>query len=51
MCDQCDEIDRKIGRFSKLVDVGMDDLTRERTAKFIAELKAEKAKIVHPEQG
>ena len=50
MCDECDEIDKKIDHYAKLV-LGMDDLTRERTAKFIEDLKAEKAKIIHPEPG
>ncbi len=49
MCDQCEELDAKIERYRRIFDPVMDRVTRERVAKLIEDLKAEKARL-HPEQ-
>jgi hypothetical protein len=47
VCENCDQIDLKIAHYRRLVDPAMDSLTRDRVAKFIAELTDEKVKL-HP---
>jgi hypothetical protein len=49
MCDKCDELDKRIEHYSRiLLSIG-DRLTVERLAALIAELRAQKAAL-HPEQ-
>jgi len=49
MCDKCDELDKKIERYSRmLLSIG-DQITVERIKALIGELQTQKATI-HPEQ-
>jgi hypothetical protein len=49
MCEQCIQIDAQIDRYRHIAsDLAMDPLTRDRVARFVEDLKAEKAKL-HPE--
>jgi hypothetical protein len=47
MCEECEKLNLKIAHFQRLVDPAMDSVTRDRTAKFIAEMTGEKVKL-HP---
>ena len=49
MCDECDKLDEKIQHYRRIVDPAMDPVTRQRIAKLIEDLNAEKAKL-HREQ-
>jgi hypothetical protein len=49
MCDKCDELDKKIEHYSRmLLSIG-DQITVERIKALIGELQTQKATI-HPEQ-
>jgi hypothetical protein len=49
MCDKCDELDKTIERYRRiLLSIG-DQVTVDRTKELIAELQAKKAAL-HPEQ-
>jgi hypothetical protein len=48
MCQRCIEIEDKIGRYRRLTTL-TDELTKERIAELIDDLKQEKAAL-HPEQ-
>jgi hypothetical protein len=45
MCDKCDELDAKIVRYRAIVDSAMDQLTNQRVAKLIEDLRVEKADL------
>ena len=49
MCDKCDEIDKKIGRFSELARRMIDQQTLDGIAALIKEMESQKAAL-HPEQ-
>jgi hypothetical protein len=49
MCEKCEEIDKTIARYQRiLLSIG-DQVTVDRTKELIAELEAQKAAL-HPEQ-
>jgi hypothetical protein len=48
MCDKCVELDKKIGRYRRILPLIGDQVTVDRTKELIAELLAEKAAL-HPE--
>ena len=49
MCDKCDDLDKKIEHYRRiLLSIG-DQITVERLAGLIGDLKAQKAAL-HPEQ-
>ena len=49
MCDKCDEYDKRIEHYSRiLLSIG-DQITVERIMELIADLRAQKAAL-HPEQ-
>jgi hypothetical protein len=49
MCDKCDELDKKIDQYRRiLLSIG-DQITVERLAGLIGDLQAQKATL-HPEQ-
>ena len=45
MCDQCDELDKKIERYRRMIDPLTDSVTRERVTRLIEDLKAKRAKL------
>jgi hypothetical protein len=49
MCDKCQELEKKIARYRKLVYSINDQLTIERFNQLIIDTEAEKAKL-HPDQ-
>ena len=49
MCDKCEQLDKKIEHYQKLLWGIPDQLTVERIRSLIAELQAQKAAL-HPEQ-
>jgi hypothetical protein len=49
MCDKCDELDKKIEHYRRLVAQMSDPLTTERVGKLIETLEAQKLAF-HPEQ-
>jgi len=49
MCDKCEQLDRKIEHYQKLLLGVGDQLTVDRIKSLIADLRAQKAAL-HPEQ-
>jgi hypothetical protein len=49
MCDKCDELDAKIGRYRELASANSHRLTLDGIADRIKELEAQKVQF-HPEQ-
>jgi hypothetical protein len=49
MCDQCDYLNIQIERFQRFSDPATDQLTKERVAQWIQQLKAQRAGL-HPQQ-
>jgi hypothetical protein len=49
MCDKCEELDKKIEHYQKLLLGIGDQLTVDRIKSLIADLQAQKAAL-HPEQ-
>jgi len=48
MCNKCDELDKKIGHYEKMLLAIGDSLTVDRLKAMIADLQAQKATL-HPE--
>jgi hypothetical protein len=48
MCDACDQLDKKIEHYKKVMAAMTDQLTIERITALVAELQAQKAAL-HPE--
>jgi hypothetical protein len=49
MCDKCDELDKKIEHYSRILLSISDQITVERIEAMIGDLQAQKATL-HPEQ-
>jgi hypothetical protein len=49
MCDKCQELDKKIEHYRRIVSRITDQLTNERVEKLIEEMQAQKVAL-HPEQ-
>ena len=49
MCDKCEQLDKKIGHYQKLLLGIADQLTVDRIKSLIEDLQAQKA-LLHPEQ-
>jgi hypothetical protein len=49
MCDKCDDLDKKMEHFAKMLLAIGDSLTAERLKAMIVDLQAQRAAI-HPEQ-
>jgi hypothetical protein len=49
MCDKCEQLDKKIEHYQKLLWGISDQLTVDRIKSLIADLRAQKAAL-HPEQ-
>jgi len=49
MCERCEEIDKTIERYRRIIDQILDRDFNDRAKQMIAELEAEKA-VLHPEE-
>jgi hypothetical protein len=49
MCEKCEQLDKKIGHYQKLLFGVTDQLTVDRIKSLIADLHAQKV-VLHPEQ-
>jgi hypothetical protein len=49
MCDKCEQLDKKIEHYQKLLLGIADQLTVDRIKSLIADLQAQKT-VLHPEQ-
>jgi hypothetical protein len=49
MCEKCEQLDKKIGHYQKLLFGVSDQLTVDRIKSLIADLHAQKV-VLHPEQ-
>lgn len=49
MCTKCNELDKRIARYSRLSGLVSDRFTIDRFDQVVAEIEAEKAAL-HPEQ-